>query len=150
MGKFNSDYPYICYFRQELHRRNEVALIVSKRVQNTVLECNLKNDRMISVPFQRKLFNITVIQVYALTTNVKGAEVEWFYDDLEDLLELTSKKDVLFLTGDWNAKVVSQELTRVTGKFALRVQNEAGQRLSEFCQENTFVIANTFFQQYKL
>ena len=104
---------------------------------------------MISIHFQGKPLSITVIQVYALTTNVKGAEVEWFYDDLEDLLELTSKKDVLFLTGDWNAKVVSQELTRVTGKFALRVQNEAGQRLSEFCQENTFVIANTFFQQYK-
>ena len=104
---------------------------------------------MISVHFEGKLFNITVIQVYALTTNVKGAEVEWFYDDLEDLLELTSKKDVLFLTGDWNAKVVSQELTRVTGKFALRVQNEAGQRLTKFCQENTLVIGNTLLQQHK-
>ena len=104
---------------------------------------------MISVPFQRKPFNITVIQVYALTTNVKGAEVEWFYEDLQDLLELTPKKDVLFIIGDWNAKVVSQELTRVTGKFALRVQNEAGQRLTEFSLVNALVIANTLFQQHK-
>ena len=149
MGKFNSDDHYICYCGQESHRRNGVALIVSKRVQNTVLECNLKNDRMISFCFQGKPFNITVIQVYALTTDAKEAEVEWFYDDLEDLLELTSKKDVLFLIGDWNAKVGSQKLTRVTGKFGLRVQNEAGLKLSEFSQENIFVIANTFFQQYK-
>ena len=111
MGKFNSDDHYICYCGQESHRRNGVALIVSKRVQNTVLECNLKNDRMISFCFQGKPFNITVIQVYALTTDAKEAEVEWFYDDLEDLLELTSKKDVLFLIGDWNAKVGSQNLT---------------------------------------
>ena len=98
---------------------------------------------MISVCFQEKPFNITVIQVYASTTNAKEAEVEWFNDDPEDLLELTSKKYVLFLIGDWSAKVGSQELTRVTGKLGLRVQSEAGQRLSEFCQENTFIIANT-------
>ena len=100
---------------------------------------------MISVCFQEKPFNITVIQVYASTTNAKEAEVEWFNDDPEDLLELTSKKYVLFLIGDWSAKVGSQELTRVTGKLGLRVQSEAGQRLSEFCQENAFIIASTLF-----
>ena len=91
-------------------RRNGVALIVNKRVQNAVPGCNLKNDRMISVHFQGKPFNITVIQVYAPTNNTEEAEVEWFYEDLQDLLELTPKKDVLFITGDWNAKVGSQEI----------------------------------------
>ena len=102
-----------------------------------VLGCNLKNDRMISVRFQGKPFNITVIQVYALTRNAEEAEVEWFYEDLQDLLELTPKKDVLFIIGDWNGKVGNQEILGVTGKFGLGVQNEAGQRLIEFCQENT-------------
>ena len=102
---------------------------------------------MISVHFQGKPFNITVIQIYAPTTNAK--EPEWFYDDLQDLLELTLKKDVLFTIGDWNAKVGSQEIPGVTGKFGLGVQNEAGQRLTEFCQDNTLVIANTLFQQHK-
>ena len=102
--------------------------MVNKRVQNAVLECNLKNDRMISV-FPRQTFNITVIQVYAPTSNAEEADVEWFYEDLQDLLELTPKKDVLFIIGDWNAKVGSQETPRVTGKFGLGVQNEAGQRL---------------------
>ena len=102
---------------------------------------------MISVHFQGKPFNITVIQVYAPTTNAK--EAEWFYDDLQDLLELTLKKDVLFTIGDWNAKVGSQEIPGVIGKFGLGVQNEAGQRLTEFCQENALVIANTLFQQHK-
>ena len=101
---------------------------------------------MISVHFQGKQFNITVIQVYAPTTNAEEVEVEQFYDDLQDLLELTQKKDVLFITGDWNAKVGSQEIPGVTGKFGLRVQSEAGQRLTEFCQENTLVIANTLFK----
>ena len=101
---------------------------------------------MISVHFQGKPFTITVIQVYAPTRNAEEAEVEWFYEDLQDLLELTPKKDVLFITGDWNAKVESQEITGVTGKFGLGVQNEAGQRLVEFCQENALVIANTLFQ----
>ena len=91
-------------------------------------------------------FNITVIQAYAPTTNAEEAEVEWFYEDLQDLLELTSKKDVLFIIGDWNAKVGSQDTPGVTGKFGLGVQNEAGQRLTQFCQENTLVIANTLFQ----
>ena len=104
---------------------------------------------MISVRFQGKPFNITVIQVYAPTSNAEEAEVEPFYEDLQDLLELTPKKDVLFITGDWNAKVGSQEAPAVTGKFGLGVRNEGGQTLIEFCQENTLVIANTIFQQHE-
>ena len=104
---------------------------------------------MISVQFQGKPFNIIVIQVNAPTSNTEEAEVEWFYEDLQDLLELTPKKDVLFIIGDWNAKVGSQETPGVTGKFGLGVQNEAGQRLIHFCQENPLVIANTLFQQHK-
>ena len=123
--------------------------MVKKRVRNAVLGCNLKNDRMISVHLQGKSFDITVIQVYAPTSNAEEAEVEWFYEDLEDLLELTPKKDVHFIIEDWNAKVGSQEITVTTGKFGLGVQNEAGQRLTEFCQENKLVIANTLFQQHK-
>ena len=103
--------------------------MVNKRVQNAVLGCNLKNDRMIFVHFQGKPFNITVIQVCAPTRNAEEAEVEWFYEDLQDLLELTPQKDVLFIIGDWNAKVGSQETPGVTGKFDLGIQNEAGQRL---------------------
>ena len=104
---------------------------------------------MISVHFQGKPFSITVIQVYALTSNAEEAEVEWFYKYLPDLLEITPQKDVLFIIGDWNAKVRSQELPGVTGKFGLGVQNEARQRLTEFCQQNTLLIANTLFQQHK-
>ena len=104
---------------------------------------------MLSVHFQGKSFNITVIQVYAPTSNAEEAEVEQLYEELQDLLELIPKKDVLFIIGDWNAKVRSQELPGVTGKFGLEVQNEAGQRLTEFCQENALVIANTLFQQCK-
>ena len=104
---------------------------------------------MISVRFQGKPFNITVIQVYALTSNAEEAEVERFYEDLQDLLELTPKKDVLFIIGDWNAKVGSQDRPGITGKFGLGVQNGAWQRLIEFCQENTLVIANTLFHQHK-
>ena len=103
---------------------------------------------MISVHFQGKPSNITVIQLYAPTSNAEEGEVEWLYEDLQDL-ELTSPKDVLFIIGDCNAKVGSQEMPGVTGKFGLGVQNEAGQRLTEFCQENTLVIANTLFQQHK-
>ena len=147
MCEFNSDDHYI-YCGQESLRRNGVALIVNKRVQNAVLGCNLKNERMISVCFQGKPFNIMVIQVYASTTNADEAEVEWLYDDLQDLLELTTKKDVLFIIGDWNAKVGSQEIPGVKGKFDLGAQNEAGQRLIEFCQEKALVIANTLFQQH--
>ena len=104
---------------------------------------------MISVCFQGKPFNITVIQVYAPTSNAEEAEVEWFYEDLQDLLELTPPKDVLFIIGDWNAKEGSQETPGVMGRFGLGVQNEAGQKLIEFCQENPLVIANTLFQQHK-
>ena len=104
---------------------------------------------MISVHFQGKPFNITVIQVYAPTSNTEEAEVEWFYEDLQDLLELTHKKDVLFIIRDWNAKVGSQQTPGVTGKFGFGMRNEAGQSLTEFSQENALVIANTLFQQHK-
>ena len=104
---------------------------------------------MISFRFQGKPFNITGIQVYAPTSNAEEAEVEWFYEDLQDLLELSPKKDVLFIIGDWNAKVGSQETPEVIGKFGMGVQNEAGQRLKEFCQENALVIANLLFQQHR-
>ena len=149
MGEFNSDDHYIYYCGQESLRRNGVAIIVNKRVRSTVLGCNLKNNRMISVRLQGKPFNISVIQVYAPTNNAEEAEVEWFHEDLQDLLELTPKKDVLFIIGDWNAKVGSQEIPGGTGKLGLGMQNEAGQRLIEFCPENALVIANTLFQQHK-
>ena len=149
MGEFNSDDHYIFYCGQESFQRNSVAIIVNKRVKNAVLGCNLKNNRMISVPFQGKPFNITVIQVYAPTSNAQEAEVERFYEDLQDLLEQTPQIDVLFIIGDWNAKVGSQETPGVTGKFGLGMQNETGQRLIEFCQENALVIANTLFRQHK-
>ena len=173
MGEFNSDDHSIYYCGPESLRRNAVALIVNKRVWNAVLGCNLKNDRMIFVHFQGKSFNITEIQVYALTSNTEEAEVEQFYEDLQDFLELTPKRDVLFIIGDWNAKVGSikwyqvyqmiylisndtwyikwyQMIPGVTGRFGLGVQNEAGhQRLTEFCQENALVTANTLFQQHK-
>ena len=123
--------------------------MANKRVQNAVLGCNLKNDRMISVRLQGKPFNITVIQVYAPTSNAEETEVEWFYEDIQDLLELTPKKDVLFIKGDWKAKVGSQETPGVTGKFGLGMRNEAGQRLIEFCQENALIIENTLFQEHK-
>ena len=121
MGEYNSDDHYIYYYGHEFLRRNGVAIIVNKRVQNAVLGCNLKNDRMISVRFQDKPFHITVIQHCAPTSNTEEAEVEWFYEDLQNLLELTPKKDVLFIIGDWNAKVASQETPGVTGKFGLRI-----------------------------
>ena len=129
MGEFNSDDHYIYYCGQGSLRRNGVAIMVNKRVQNAVLGCNLKNDRMISVCFQGKPFNITVIQVYAPTSNAEEAEVELFYDDLQDLLEPTPKKGKHFIIGDWNAKVGSQETPGVTGKFGLGIWNDAGQRL---------------------
>ena len=122
--------------------------MVNKRVRNAVLGCNLKKDRMISVHLQGKTFNMTVIQVYAPTSNAEEAEVERFYEDLQDPLELTPKKDVLFIIRDWNAKRKSRN-TGSNGKLGLGMQNEAGQRLIEFCQENALVIANTLFQQHK-
>ena len=135
MGKFNSDDHYIYYCGQESLRRNGVDIMVNKRVRNEVLGCHLKNDRMIFVGLQGKPFNIMVIQVYARISNAEEAEVEQYCEDLQDLLELTPKKDVLFILGDWNARVGSQETPGVTGKFGLGMQNEAGQRLIEFCQE---------------
>ena len=139
MGEFNSDDHYIYYCGQESLRKNGVPIMVNKRVRNAVLGCNLKNNRMISVCFQGKPFNITVIQDYASTSNTEETEVERFYEDLQDLSELTPKKDALFIIGDWNAKVGSQETPGVTGKFGLGMQNEAGQRLIEFCQENALL-----------
>ena len=145
MGEFNSDDHYIYYCGQESLRRNGVAIMINKRVRNAVLGCNLKNDRMISVHFQGKPFNITVIQVYAPTSNAEEAEVERFYEDLQDLLELTPKKDALFFIAAWNTKVESQETPGITGKFGLGRQNEARQRIIDSCQENAQVITNTLF-----
>ena len=124
-GKFYLDDHYIYNCGQDTLRRNGVAIIVNKRVRNAVLACSLKNNRMISVHLQGKPFNIMVIQVYAPTSKAEEAEVEWFYEDLQDL---TPQKDVLFIIGDWNAKVGSQETPGVTGKFGLGIRNEAGQR----------------------
>ena len=132
MGKFNSDDHYIYYYGQESLRRNGVAIKVNKRVQNAVLGCNLKSNRMISVHFQGKPLNIMVIQVYAPTSNAEAAEVEWFNEDQQDLLELTAKKDVLFISGEWDAKVGSQETPEVIRNLALQLPNEAGKWLIEF------------------
>ena len=126
MGEFNSGDHCIYYCGQEPLRRKGVALIVNKRVCNAVLGYNLKNYQMISIHFQGKPFIITVIQVCAPATNAKEAEVEQFCEDLQDFLELTPKKDVLFIIGDWNAEVGSQEIPGITGKFGLGVQNEEG------------------------
>ena len=143
MGELNTDDHYIYYCGQKSLRRNGVAIMVNKRVRNAVLGCSLKNDRMIFVHFQDKPLNITVIQVYAPASNAEEAEVEWFYEDLQELLELTLPKDVLFTIGEWNAKPGSQEIPGVTGKFGLGVQNKAGQRLPEVSQENTLVRATS-------
>ena len=147
MGEFNSDDYYIYYCGQEFLRRNRVAIIVKKRVWNAVLGCNLKYNRMIFVHFPGKPW--TVIQVYDLTSNDEEGKVEWFYEDLQDVSELTPKKRCLFIIGDWNAKVGSQETPGLTGKFGLGIQNEAGQKIIEFCQENALVIVNTLFQQHR-
>ena len=149
MGEFNSDEHYIYYCGQESLRRNGVAIMVNKRVGNAVLGCNLKNDKMISVRFQGKPFNITAIQVYVPTNNAEEAEFEQFSEDLQYLLELTPEKEVLFIIGGWNEIVGSQEIPGLMGKFGLGVQNETGQRLTEFCQENALVIANTLFQKHE-
>ena len=149
MGEFNSDDDYIYYGGQESLRRNRVAIVVNKMVQNAVLGCSLKNGRMISVHFQGKPFNIIVIQVYVPTSNAEEAEVEQFYEDLQDLLKLTPKKDVLFIIGTGMQNQGNQDIPGVTGKFGLGVQNEAGKRVVEFCQENALIIANTLFQQHE-
>ena len=148
MVKFNWDGCFIYYCGQESHRWNGVALIIIKSPKYSTW-FNPQNNRMILVHFQGKPFNITVIQIYAHTTDAGEAEVDQFCEDLEDLLELTPKKDVLFIIGDWNAQVWSQDILGITGKFALGEQNEARQRLTEFCQENALVIANAPFQQHK-
>ena len=146
MGKLNSDDNYIYYCGQESLGRNGVAIIVNKILKcSTWMQSQKRQNDLCSFPCQ-------TIQYYgnpgyALTSNAEEAEVEWFYEDLQDLLELTPKEDILFIIGDWNAKVGSQETPALTGKFGLGVQNEAGQRLIEFCQENALVIANTLFQQ---
>ena len=132
MGKFNSDDHYIYYCGQESLRRNGLAIIVSKRFRNAVLGCNLKSDRMVFARFQGKPFSITVIQVYAPNSN--GEEAEQFYEDLQDLLELMPPKDVLFITWNLDAKVGSQEIPGVTGKFGFGVQNEVGQRQQSFAK----------------
>ena len=124
--EFNSDDHYIYYCGQKSLGRNGVAITVNKRIQNAVPGCSLKNDRMVSVHFQGKPFNIMVIQLYALTSNAEEAEIEWFYEDLQDLLELTPKKDVLFIIGDWNAKVGSQEIPGVTGKQEHKMRQVKG------------------------
>ena len=123
--------------RNPSEEMNGVAIMVNKRVRNAVLGCNLKNDKTISVHLQGKPFNIMVIQVYAPTSNAEEAEVERFYEDLQDLLELTPKKDVLFIIGGWNAKVGSQETPGITGRFGLGMRNEAGQRLIVLPRERT-------------
>ena len=131
MGEFNSDDHYIYYCGQESLRRNGVAIMVNKSPKcSTWMQSQKRQNDLCSSP--RQQFNITVIQVYAPTSNAEEAEVEWFYEDLQDLLELTPKTDVLFIIGDWNAKVGSQESPGVIGKFGLGMQNEAGQRLIEF------------------
>ena len=124
--EFNSNDDYIYYCLQESLRRNGVALIVNKRVQNAVLGCNVKNNRMISVHFQGKPLNITVIQIYAPNSDAEEDEVHWFYEDLHKLLELTPKNDALDIIGDCNAKVGNQEIPRIIGKLGLAIQNEAG------------------------
>ena len=149
IGKFNSGDHYIYYCGQESLRINRMALIVNKRVQNAVLGCNIKNDRMILVHFQGKTFSTTIIQVFAPTTILKKLKLNGARKTYETLLELIPKIDVIFIIGDWNAKVGSQEIPGITGKLGLGVQNEAGQRLIEFCDENTLVIANTHLQQLK-
>ena len=131
MGEFKSYEHCIYYCGQESLRRNGVAIMVNKRVRKAVLGCNLKNDKMISVHFQGKPFNISEIQAYVTASNAEEAEVELFYEDLQHLLELIPKKDVLFIIGDWNAKGGSQETPGVTGKFGLGIQNEAGQSFAK-------------------
>ena len=149
MGEFNSDGHYIYYCGQESLRRNEVSIIVNKTVQNAVLGCNLKNDNMISVHLQGKPFNITVIQVYAPNSNAEETEVERFYEDLQDLLELNPPPKCPFHYRGLECKSRKSRNTWSNRQICLGVWNEAGQRLIEFCQENALVIANTLFQQHK-
>ena len=148
MGEFNSDDHYIYYCGQESLGRNGVAVMVNKSPKcSTWMQSQKQQNDLCS--FLKQTIQIMVIQVYALTSNAEEGEIERFYEDLQDLLELTPKKDVLFIIGDWNAKVGSRETPGATGKFGLGMRNEAGQRLIEFCQENTLIIAKALFQQHK-
>ena len=150
MSEFNSDNHYVYCYGQESLRRNEVPLTVNWRVWNAILGCSLKNDRMILVRFQGKPYNITAIQVCAPTRNAKEAKAEWFlWRPTRPSGMITKNNDVLFSVGDWSAKVGTQERPGGTSKFGLGVQNEAAQRLTEFCRENEVVIANTLCQQPK-
>ena len=148
MGEFNSDDHYIYYCGQESLRRNEVAIMVNKRVRNaTWMQSQKRQNDLCSFPRQTIQYHSGLS--LCPNRNAEEAGAEQFYEDLQDLLELTPKKDVLFIIGDWNAKVGSQETPGVTGKLGLGIRNEAGQRPIEFCQENALVIANTLFQQHK-
>ncbi|XP_068083183.1 craniofacial development protein 2-like, partial [Anabrus simplex] len=146
IGEFATGEYMVYYSGHENQKKNGVALIVSNRVRKTIMGCNFKTDRMMSVRFQGQPFNITVIQIYAPTTEAEEEDIDQFYEDLRELLQLTPKKDVVFIIGDWNAKVGNQTVDGVTGKFGLGTTNEAGQRLLEFCQDNSLVITNTLFQ----
>ena len=146
MCEFNSDDHYIFYYGQEYLRRNGVAIKLTEESEMQYLDAISKNDRRISGCFQGKPSNITVMQIYAQTSNAEEAEVEQFYKDIQELQVLTPKNDVFFIIRDWNAKVGSQEIPGVRSKFDLGVQNEGGQKLVEFCQENTLAIENTLFQ----
>ena len=148
MGEFNSDDHYIYYCGQESLRINAIAIIVNESPKcNTWMQSQKRQNDLCS--FTRQTIQYHGNQIYALTSNTEEAEVEQFHEDLQDHLELAPQKDVLFIIGDWNAKVGSQETPTVTGKFGLGIWNDAGQRLIEFCQENALVIANTLFQQHK-
>ena len=149
MGHFTSDEHQIFYCGHETQRRNGVGIIVDKVWSKSVLGCNPKNDKTVSIRFQGKSINITVIQVYAPTADAKENEIEQFYTDLQQLPDAAPKKDAIVIMGDWNAKVGSTTTTRITGKFELGVRNEEGKRLVDFCQNNSMLIANTFFQQHK-
>ena len=150
MGEFNSDDQYIYYCGQESLRKNGVAMIVNKRVQNAILGCKLKNDRMISVRFQGKPFNNTVLWIYIPTNNAEEAEIEWFYEDLQDLLKLTPQKDVLFIIGDWNAKVASQ-ITWSNREIWPWSTEWSRAKANRFLPREliVLVVANTLFQQHK-
>ena len=148
MGEFNSENHCIYYYGQESLRRNGVAHRVNKSLKCSAWVHSQKQQNDLG-PFPREIIQYDSNPSLAPTSKAEEAEIEWFYEDLQDLLELTPKRDVLFIIGDWNAKVGSQETPRVTGKFGLGVQNEAGQRLTEFCKENALLTANTLFQQHK-
>ncbi|CAM4847582.1 unnamed protein product, partial [Rotaria magnacalcarata] len=149
MGHFIPDDYHIFYCEQENHRRNGVAIIVNKRVANSVLGYNPKNDRIISIRLLDKPINVTVIQVYAPTTGADDEEIEDFYVSLQQLVDAIPKKDTIVIMGDWNVKVGSKSVTGITGNFGLEDRNEAGDKLLDFCQNNSMFITNTCFQQPK-